>query len=379
MKIAVNTRLLIPGKLEGIGWFTFQTFRRMALDHPEAEFTFIFDRPYSQEFVFAPNVNPVVLYPQARHPVLYYLFFEHAIPRYLKKHPHDLFISPDGMLSLNYPGKQIPVCHDLNFIHHPENLPWLSSQYYNKMFPRYIRQATRVATVSEYSKDDIVKTFGYPDQKVDVVYNGAHQVFQPIGQALQQQVRRRYTGGDPYFVYVGALHKRKNIENMLLAFDAFRNARQSAYKLLIVGETMFGSGSIRKAYASMHHRQDVIFVGRLFEEALRDVIASARGLLLVSYFEGFGIPILEAMKCEVPVITSQTTSMPEVAGGAAALVDPDSVESISQAMTRVAFDDHLVEEMILMGREVSQRFSWQKTADLMWQCVQKSLQQTDTQ
>ncbi len=351
----------------------------MALDHPEVEFTFIFDRPYNQQFVFAPNVNPVVLFPQARHPVLYYLFFEQAIPRYLKNNPHDLFISPDGMLSLHYPGKQITVCHDLNFIHHPENLPWLSSQYYNRMFPRYISHAARVATVSEYSKNDIVSTFGYPAQQVDVVYNGVNQVFQPIDQLRQQQVRDRYTGGDPYFVYVGALHKRKNIENMLLAFDAFKDARQSPYKLLIVGQTMFGSGSIRKAYASMHHRQDVIFVGRLFEEALRDVIAAARALLLVSYFEGFGIPILEAMKCEVPVITSQTTSMPEVAGGAACLTDPDSIASISQALTRVAFDDHLVEEMIHKGRQVSQQFSWQRTADLMWQCVQKSIVQTASQ
>jgi glycosyltransferase involved in cell wall biosynthesis len=374
LKIAVNTRLLIPGKLEGIGWFTSQTFKQVVLKHPEVEFTFFFDRPFSDEFVFAGNVNPVVLHPQARHPILYYLFFEQSIPRYLSKNPHDLFVSPDGLLSLNYPGRQIPVFHDLNFMHHPGNLPILSSWYYTRMFPKYARKATRIATVSEYSRQDIVQTFGYQPDKIDVVYNGVNEIFRPVDAGVAQEVRNRYTQSAPYFIYVGALNKRKNIENMLRAFDAFKHSTQNPHKLLIVGQPMFGSGSLRKAYSEMKHKADVVFVGRLYEEELKDAVAAAQALVLVSHFEGFGIPIIEAMKCDVPVITSNQTSMPEVAGDAALLVEPASIDSIAHAMQRIAAEPGLRNQMIQKGRVACSRFSWEKTGEKMWECIHKSLE-----
>src|SRR5690606_7224010 len=117
MRIAVNTRLLLKGKLEGIGWFTYQTLERIVKQHPEHEFIFFFDRPYDRSFVFASNVTPVVLSPQARHPVLFYLWFELGIPRLLRKYKADLFLSPDGFSSLS---TKVPTClviHDLAFEH----------------------------------------------------------------------------------------------------------------------------------------------------------------------------------------------------------------------------------------------------------------------
>lgn len=374
MKIAVNTRLLLAGKLEGIGWFTYQTFSHLVRNHPEVDFTFIFDRHYSEEFIFGDNVKPVVLFPQARHPILYYLFFEKSVPRFLDRHPHDLFLSPDGLLSLSYPGRQLPVFHDLNFIHQPDNLPRLSSWYYNRMFPRYAAHAQRIATVSEFSRQDIIKTLGIAPRKVDVVYNGVNPVFAPISQQKAMQLREEYTGSAPYFIYVGSLHKRKNIENMLLAFDRFKSADQQNYKLIIVGQSMFGTARLRKILQALNHQKDVIFIGRLFEEQLRDVMGAARALLLVSFFEGFGIPIVEAMKCGVPVITSYATSMPEVAGDAALLVEPSSVEAICEAMRKIAGDQVLHQQLRQKGFENAQRFSWEKTADSMWNCIQKALE-----
>lgn len=362
---------MLPGKLEGIGWFTYQTFKRIARDHPEVEFHFIFDRPYDPEFVFADNVKPVVLFPQARHPILYYLFFEKALPAYLNKVKPDLFISPDGMLSLSWQGNQIPVFHDLNFIHNPDYLPLLSSKYYRARFPRFAQKACRIATVSEYSKQDIVKTFGYPSEKIDVVYNGVNEDFRPVDADVAEETRREFTGGCPYFVYVGSLHKRKNIDNMLLAFDAFKAADQEDHKLVIIGEHMFGSNGLQKVLNSMSHKDDVIFVGRLYNHQLSHVVGSSRALLLVSFFEGFGIPIIEAMQCEVPVISSNVTSMPEVAGNAALLVDPHQVEQITRAMQAVVGDPALRKQLVENGRVVRERFSWDKTAERMWDCMAK--------
>ena len=125
----------------------------------------------------------------------------------------------------------------------------------------------------------------------------------------------------------------------------------------------------------MKHKDEVVFVGRLYEQELKNAVASAQALLLVSHCEGFGIPIIEAMKCDVPVITSNVTSMPEVAGEAALLVDPASVDSIAHAMKRIVAEPELRTQMIQKGRLSSRRFSWEKTGEKMWGCISKSLEQ----
>ena len=159
MRIAVNTRLLIHGKLEGIGWFTYETFSRMAIDHPNDEFFFIFDRPFSREFIFAKNIHPVVLGPPARHPILWYIWFEFSVNRFLKKLKPDIFISPDGYLSLKTKTPQLAVIHDINFYYYPKGLPWLTSLYLNKYFPKFAGKAKRIVTVSEYSKNTLVEAY----------------------------------------------------------------------------------------------------------------------------------------------------------------------------------------------------------------------------
>ena len=373
MKIAVNTRLLIPGKLEGIGWFACQSLERIVRAHPEVDFYFLFDRPYSNEFIFAPNVKPVRLFPPARHPLLYYYYFEQTLGRYLNKTAPDLFLSPDGFLSTRYRGKQLPVFHDLNFIHFPHFLPLLTRNYYLHFFPKYARKACRIATVSEFSKADIARTFSYPEDKVDVVYNGVNQVFSPVDEPEARAARQQFTGGRPYFVYIGSLHKRKNIGNMLRAFDAFRKDDPEQHKLVIIGAPMFGSGDIRKVFRSMEYKDDVLILGRQYGDVLRTLVASSRALLLVSYFEGFGIPIIEAMQCDVPVITSNVASMPEVAGDAALLAAPDSVDQIVEAMRRIVRDPGLRESLIQKGRQQGLRFSWDKTAERLWHSMEKCI------
>ena len=120
MRIAVNTRLLIKNKLDGIAWFTLETFKRICKQHPEHEFIFIFDRKYSNEFIFAKNITPVVISPPTRHPLLIWFYFEYSIPYILKKINADIFISPDGWLSLKTKLPQLAVIHDLNFHYYPE-------------------------------------------------------------------------------------------------------------------------------------------------------------------------------------------------------------------------------------------------------------------
>jgi len=374
-KIAVNTRLLLKDKLEGIGWFSYETLQRITRQHPEHEFLFIFDRRFDEEFIFNRNITPVVIGPQARHPVLYYFWFEYAVPRLLYKHKPDMFLSPDGYLSLATSTPSLPVIHDINFVHYPESVPYLTGKYYNYFFPHYAQKARRIATVSEYSKYDICKNFNVPDTKIDVVYNGANKIFKPFTEEEKEQCRQQYTAGEEFFLYVGSLHPRKNIERLILAFEAYKQVSAKKTKLLIVGDKMFKTNEIKKIYKNCKYRSDIIFAGRKSADELRNIYGAALSLVFVSYFEGFGIPLLEAMNCGVPVITSNVTSLPEIAGEAAVKVNPFSVNEIKEAMLLIAGDEKRRNDLIIKGHEQAKKFSWDKTADKLWESIEKALEQ----
>lgn len=371
MRIAVNTRLLLPGKLDGMGWFAWHTLKRMTESHPETEFIFFFDRPWSEEFVFGTNVTPVALFPQARHPFLYYCWFEYAVPAALKKYKADVFYSPDGYLSLSTAIPQLGVMHDLNFEHYPDDLPFLTRHYYRYFFPKFAAKAARLATVSEYSKKDIMKCYGISGEKIDVVYNGVNDLYRPVTENQKQQIRNRYTGGAPYFIFVGMLHQRKNIANLLRAFEQFKKQKTTPVKLLIVGHRKWWTSEMESVFRSMEHADEVVFTGRQPIEELVQMVASAMAMTYVSYFEGFGVPIVEAMKCGVPVITASLTSMPEVSGDAALIVDPFNVNEIAGAMQQIESDAELRTTLGTKGIARAEAFSWEKTTEKIWNGLQR--------
>lgn len=368
MKIAVNTRLLLKDKLEGIGWVAFECLRRIVKEHPEVEFYFIFDRKPDDKFIFADNVKPVVLFPQARHPFLYIAFFEFALTRFLRKLKPDLYLSTDGYLSLRSKTKQIAVFHDLNFEHFPQDFPKIHLWHYKKFFPKYAKKADKIITVSNFSKNDICQCYGINPEKINVAYNGANDGFAPVNEDVKSNIRNKYSDGKHYFMFVGSLHPRKNLARLFTAFDIFKNNNENDIKLLIVGNKKWWTEPIKNAYDAMSHKNDVIFTGRLLAEDLHLVTASALSSVYVSYFEGFGIPIVEAFKCDTPVITSNVTSMPEVADDAALLIDPFNEESIANAMTKM-LDEDLRKSLIEKGRRRREDFSWDKAAQCWWNSI----------
>lgn len=370
MIIAVNTRLLILGKLEGIGWFTKETLSRITRDHPEHQFLFIFDRPFSEEFIFSDNITPIVLSPPTRHPILWFIWFELQIPRILKKYKADLFFSPDGYLSLNSKVNQLAAIHDINFAHRPKDLPWLKAKYYNFFFPRFSRKAKRIVTVSFFSKEDIHRTYKINNNDIDVVYNGVNTLYTPTVDEDKVETKAKYSDGQDYFLFIGSLHPRKNVCGLLRAFDAFRTTVDSNIKLLVVGESMFKTGEIEQTYEGMRYKNDVVFTGRLNNEELHQVLGAAFALTFVPFFEGFGIPVIEAMNAGVPVICSNTTSLPEVGGNAVLYVDPYSMGQIKDAMIKIYEEKELREEMITKGFVQKEKFSWDKTSELLWGSIQ---------
>jgi len=374
VRILVNAQQLIENKLEGWGWFTYETLKRITKNNQCVEFIFIFDRKYPKEFVFNDNVLPIIQYPQSKHPFLWEFKFQYLIPKLIKKYNPDLFLSTDGFIpTTEIKTKTLSVIHDLNFEHFPEIHSYFVRNYYKKYFPLFASKATRIATVSEFSKEDIVNHYAINPEKIDVVYNGINENFLVINEQEKISIRQKYTKGQPYMIYVGSLNPRKNIINILKAYDLYRSNYSQKIKLVLSGSRKSWNSDMELVFKSMIYKEDIIFTDHVTTEQLTKLIGSALCLTYPSIFEGFGIPIIEAMNAGIPVITSNTASMPEVANNAAILTDPYSIDSIVNAMMIISTDENKRNELIIKGFDNAKKYSWDKTANLLWESVQKTL------
>jgi glycosyltransferase involved in cell wall biosynthesis len=372
LKIAVNTRLLQNNKLEGIGRFMFETLKRITVEHPEHHFYFIFDRAYHEDFIFADNITPIIAGPPARHPFLFVYWLEFTVYDLLKKLKVDLFLSCDGYLSLRSDVKQLAVIHDINFHHFPNELPWLVKKYYNYYFPKFAKKAVRIATVSEFSKQDISKSYHVNSNLIDVVFNGCSDGFVPINEEQMLAVQKQYSAGKPYFIYVGSIQPRKNLHRLFEAFDKFKKESSAEHKLIIAGQKYFWNQTMKNSLNACKFKEDIIFLGRVKEQQLHLLTASAFAAVYVPLFEGFGIPLLEAMHCEVPIITSNVSSLPEVAADAALYCNPNDVSDIANAMFTIYSDPQLRSDLIIKGKSRRQHFSWDTTANLLWKSCENT-------
>ncbi len=373
MRIAVNTRLLIKDKLGGIGFFTCQTLKRITRAHPEHTFYFIFDRNWDSEFVFSDNIIPVKLKPPTRHPILWHIWFQYRIPRLLKKIKPDLFLSPDGFISLHTNVPSLAVIHDINFLHFPQDLPFFVRKYYLKYFPLFAKKAKRISTVSEYSKTDMIDNYALAPGKIDVVYNGVDSIFKPLAQKEQQKIREKYCEGNPFFIFIGSLLPRKNLPKLFKAFDLFKQETEFPHKLILIGDPMHSFREIDQTFSVMKFKTDVLLIGRVQRDETALLLASSRALLFVSYFEGFGIPLIEAFRSEVPVLAGNQTSLPEIGADAALYVDPFSVQSIKEGMIEIEQNKLLREQLVSKGKIQGRKYSWDKSADLLWKSIEKTL------
>lgn len=373
MIIAVNTRFLLADYLEGYGNFIYETFQRITKQHPEHEFIFIFDRPYDKRFVFGENVKTVVTGPAARHPLLWKLWYDVRVPAVLKKYKADVFVSCDGFCSLHTKVPQCLVVHDLSFLHYPGAIKKSHLLFYKRYTPKFLGKAEAIATVSEFSKEDIITQYKTDAAKIDVIFSGAKEIFRPITDEEKAITKNNYTEGKEYFVYAGAIHPRKNLITLLKAFSVFKKRQQTNMKLVLIGRLAWKYESFKEELKFYKYRNDVVMTGYVEQAELVQLIGSAYGLVYPSLLEGFGVPVLEAMKCHVPVITSSNSSMQEIAKDAALYADAGSHTAIADKMMLLYKDENRRKELIKKGREIASQYNWDKTADLLWQSIVKAM------
>lgn len=364
-KIAVNTRFLISNKLEGIGTYTHQVLQRLVKQMPEVEFHFLFDRDYSEEFIYADNVIAHKLSPQARHPFLWYLWFEFSLTKWLKENQVDLFLSLDSFLALKSETKTLLVIHDLAFEHYPKHTPFLVRKYYQYFFPKYAKKATKIFAVSKFTKQDLITKYKIKENKINIAYCGVSEVYKPLDKVKQQELRNIISKGNPYFISIGSLNPRKNTIRVVKAFNLFKEENKSSkHKLLIVGAKAWETNNLYKEINNSEYRKDIIILGHLPPTKLSKYLASSESLIFPSLFEGFGIPIIEAYKCKIPVITANVSSTKEIGKGTSILVDPKNVSEIKNAMNQVANDEKLTVSVLENREKKLLEYNWNKTTSV---------------
>ncbi len=373
MRIAINARFLIKDKLEGVGWYTYEIVRRMVANHPEDEFILIHDRPLAKEYLFADNVKSVKTLIPSRHPILWYLWFEYAIPSVLKKHKPDVFISFDGHLSIKTDIPTVYVLHDLAYLHYPGEIPNTVLKFYQKFIPQYVNRADHIVSVSSHGQNDVLQQFQQiQPEATSVVGNASREIFKPISAQEQESIQEQYADGEKYFFYVGAVQPRKNISRIIQAFDLFNQTHPKS-QLLIAGRSAWKTEQIKQTYLDSKSKDKIKFLGYVEDKTMAKLMASAACFIYPSLFEGFGVPVLEAMQCGVPIITSKDSAMSEVAQEAALLVDPNDTNDIAEAMIKIFDNESLSKQLIHNAESRKAQYNWDDSAKKMYEVIQKTL------
>lgn len=260
--------------------------------------------------------------------------------------------------------KHVVTLHDVIACVFPHLFPWKLRLVLQAAFATIRRQVDLVIVPSESAKEDVAQYLGVERQRIVIIPHGVEDRFRPIGDpARSAVVRQKYGLPHEYILFVGVLEPRKNIPFLMQGFSRLL-AEKVGYglTLVIAGGNGWGLVEIHKAVQSLGLQEHVVFPGFIDEEDLPDLYRGARLFVYPSLYEGFGLPILEAMACGVPVITSNTSSMPEVAGDAALLIDPLDVEGLASAMASVLIDKELKETLQQKGMARASQFSWETTA-----------------
>jgi glycosyltransferase involved in cell wall biosynthesis len=370
MVIAVNGIFLQDNRMEGYGHYASAILQRLASSHPEHQFVVVFDRPFSNHFISSANIVPILVKPAARHIPAFLYWYNVSTVLALKKFKPAIWIQPYGFCSLSSSIPQILVVHDLAFQAFPESVSWQHRWFYKIFTPRFLKKANSIITVSTFSKNSIETYYPFTKNRIQIIPGAARSDFQPINWELKSPIKKEFTNGNEYFICVGSIHPRKNMMNLLKAFSLFKKWNKSNMKLVFTGRMGWKFADFEEKLKTYKYRDDIVLTGFLEEEKLHQLTAAAYASLYMSKYEGFGLPIVEAMQSGVPVITSNLSSMPEVGGDAVLYADPQIPKTIAEQMQMLYKDEKLRELQIEKGLERAKMYNWDRSAALFWKEIE---------
>ncbi len=277
----------------------------------------------------------------------------------------DLFHATHYVLPPLWKSRAVVTIHDIIHLLYPQFLPNRAAHFYARlMIRRALHRADRIITVSYNSKRDLVDYFGVPGSRTEVIYNGVSAQFRPdVPAEERRRVVEKYGLQTPYLLFLGGEKPHKNVQNVVRAFAEARRSRSLPHALVLAGPLPKSTGRLETLVSALDLAEQVFRPGIVAEEDLPGLYASADAFLYPTLYEGFGLPVVEAMACGTPVLTSSTSALREIAGGYAYLVDPMDVDAIAAGIVLLSTDDKVRADLTELGKKRALDFSWEKAAE----------------
>jgi glycosyltransferase involved in cell wall biosynthesis len=287
-------------------------------------------------------------------------------------HPVDVLFIPAHTVPLVHPKNTIVTIHGLEYEFCSKAYSLFERLYMRWSIRKSCQWAKKIISVSENTKKDLMRLYKVPEGKVSVIYEGIGD-FESKAQSekLKTTTQRLKLLGCGYFLFTGRLEERKNISGIVDAFEILKRKYKISQKLILVGKFGFGGEEIKRKIDSSEYKSDIILTGYISDEDKFYMMANADAFIFATFYEGFGLPILEAQSVGAPVITSSISSMPEVAGNSAVLIDPKDPNAIAEAVRKLISDESYKNDIIQKGLENVKRFSWEKCAGEVANIIKK--------
>ena len=342
--------------------YSFHLIRAMLEAAPQQRFRLYSDRALPQELV-ASNAEPCVM-PFPR------LWTHARLSLEMLARPPDVLFVPAHVVPLIHP-RTVVTIHDLGYLYFPQAHPFLTRLYLDRATRWSVQAASHVVADSQATQKDLVRRYRVPSAKITAAYPGCDENLHPVSEPfVVEGVKRLYGITGEYLLYIGTLQPRKNLVRLVQAFSNLKHlhcaqarvSQISNFKLVLAGGKGWLYDQIFAEVKRLGLEGHVLFPGRVIEDDKAALISGATALVFPSLYEGFGLPVIEAMQCGTPVVCSNTSSLPEVAGDAALLIDPLDVDALAEAMARLVGNAALRRTLVERGYIQAQKFSWQACA-----------------
>lgn len=367
MRIGIDARLNFyrPG---GIAEYTRHVIQHLAeLDH-DSDYVILHNFRDPNALAPAPNFTRINTYTPCHHRLERWAFTAELLPRRL-----DILHSPDMIAPQRSGRYSVITIMDLHFLHYAQFMTADSLRYYKGQIGRSVRQAAHILAISQATADDLGNLLDVPAEKITVNLLAANESFKPRPAEDINAARQRLNLPDSYILFVGTFEPRKNITGLLDAYAILRADWPGAPPLVMVGRRGWLYGDIFAKVDALHLRDHIIWLEDAAWADLPVIYNAARVFVLPSFYEGFGLPALEAMACGTPAIVSNCSSLPEVVGDAGLLIEPDDPAQLADAIRRVLADSELHQRLRAAGLTRAATFTWRKTAETVLQTYRQVL------
>lgn len=375
MRIGIDCRTILNperGEAGGIGHYTYQLVRYLLKNDRKNHYVLFFDRSVKEKKIqkFRKKNTTIRYFPFSQYKKFLPLVCSHfLVTAFISREKLDVFHSPSSSLPRFYKGLSIVTLHDLTIFKKPEYFPESQYKAAKEAVPRYLKQVKKVITPSESTKRDLIKLFKANKDKIEVIPHGVDErFFKKESPKKINKIRKKLGISQDYILYLSILSPRKNILRIVRAFEKLKKEKRGQqnvfknYQLVLAGKQLLKFKNTLKKIEESEFKKDIILPGYIDPEDIGPLYKGAKVFLFPSLYEGFGLPILEAMAEGIPVITSNVSSMPEVADEAALLVNPNKVLEIYQGLVKLITNKKLAKKLSIKGIKRAKKFSWDKTA-----------------